>query len=103
MNDDPTTISAPAVKAGAAIASAAGAQVVESATKATSAFADLFVLNWPNIASAAAAIYTLALLVEFCWKKFWRPFFERVGWIKPKPRLVLTPSEWAALRPTETD
>lgn len=90
MDQDPTTISAPVVKAGAAIASATGAQVVESASRAT---ADLFVLNWPNIASAAAAIYTLALLVEFCWKKFWRPFFERMGWIEP--RRTYTAREWA--------
>jgi hypothetical protein len=92
-------ISMPAVKAGAAIASATGAQVLDAGAKATSIFADLFVLTWPNLAAAAAALYSLALLAEFCWKKFWRPALERLGWIKPKKRRELTPSEWADLRP----
>lgn len=93
MNEDPTSISMPALKAGASIAAATGAQIVDSASRTTSIFADLFVLNWPNIASAAAACYTLALLIEFCWKRFWRPFFERLNWIEP--RRTYTAREWA--------
>ncbi|WP_295379587.1 hypothetical protein [uncultured Pseudacidovorax sp.] len=98
-----TTIQAPVAKAATAIASATGAQVIDSAQTGAGMFTDLMTLTWPNLAAAAACLYSLALLTEFCWKRFWRPFFERLGWIKPKPRLVLTAEEWAAMRPGGDD
>ncbi|OUM01741.1 hypothetical protein [Variovorax sp. JS1663] len=94
---DPNDISMPVAKATAAIASATGAQVIDAGAKAQSIFADLLVITWPNIASAAAALFSIACLLEFCWKKFWRPALERLGWIKPK--VYLTPSQWADLMP----
>lgn len=91
------TIDNPVVKAAASIATATGAQVIDSGARAGSLFADLLVLSWPNIASMAAALYTVLLVSEWFWKKVWRPVFERCGWIKPKPRRVLTADEWARL------
>lgn len=35
------------------------------------------------IAATFAAIYSLCLLTEWWWKKFWRPLFVRFGWVKP--------------------
>lgn len=88
-------ISSPVVKSVASIGVAVGAQVVDNGPQAASAFADLLVLTWPNLAAFAAFLYTLSLLIEFCWKKFWRPFLERWGFVKPKPRKVYTAREWA--------
>jgi hypothetical protein len=76
-----TTISAPAVKVVTSIASAAGAQVLDTPP---GVFDHLLELTWPNLAAAAACFYSLALLGEFWWKKFWRPCFVRRGWIKPR-------------------
>ncbi|MET3514371.1 hypothetical protein ABIC63_002143 [Pseudacidovorax sp. 1753] len=98
-----SVVQAPVTKAATAIVSATGAQVIDSAERGASVFTDLLTLTWPNLAAAAACLYSLALLFEFCWKRFWRPFFERVGWIKPNPRLVLTLEEWAAMRPGGDD
>jgi hypothetical protein len=81
-----TQISNPIAKAVASVGAATGAQVVESVQSATSIFSDLFVLNWANIASALAALYVLSQLCEWWWRKFWRPIFERKGWVKPRPR-----------------
>jgi hypothetical protein len=95
------TIHMPVAKAVGAITTATGAQLIDSAQTGEGMFSQLLTLTWPNLAAAAACLYSLSLLVEFCWKKFWRPFLERVGWVKPRPRRVLTASEWAALRPEE--
>jgi len=104
LTQEPTgTIQAPVAKAAGALASATGAQVIDSARTGVGLFSDLLTLTWPNLAAAAACLYSLALLVEFCWKKFWRPFLERVGWIRPKPRMVFTAEEWAAMRPGGED
>lgn len=92
---DSKDISMPLAKASAAIASATGAQALDGAARTGSFIADLLVPTWPNIASALAALFSLCLLSEWFWKKVWRPLFERLGWIKPKPHLVLTAREWA--------
>lgn len=94
---DKTEIQMPVIKAATAIGTAAVAKAEEakSVTDHAMMAADLFTLSWSNIAAALAAAYTLSMLFEFWWKKFWRPFFERKGWIKPKiaGRLVLTEEE----------
>lgn len=36
-------------------------------------------------ASGVALIYSLHLMGEWYWKKFWRDVLERRGWIKPLP------------------
>ncbi len=91
---DDKNISMPLAKASAAIASAFGAQVLDGA-KTGSVLSDLLVPTWPNIASGLAALFSLCLLSEWFWKRVWRPLFEWLGWIKPKPHLVLTAREWA--------
>lgn len=88
-------ISMPVAKASAAIASAVGAQLIEGGNQASSVFAELFTITWPNLASLAAFLFTTAMLIEFCWKKFWRPFLEAWGLIKPVQRRVYTAREWA--------
>lgn len=99
--DDKTAITAPVLKASTALASATGAQALEAAAGGSRMFADLLQLTWPNIAAFMAALYSASLVIDFCWRKWWRPLAERLGWIKPKPRKVLTESEWAALRPED--
>ena len=96
-------ITNPAVKAGASIASAAGAQFIEAGARGTSVVADLFVVTWANIASALAVVLTLSYLCDFWWKRFWRPLFESRGWIQPKVRRKLTASELADLLAGDTD
>lgn len=90
-------INLPIAKATGAIASAATAQIVDTTAQVHSIFADLFVFTWPNIAAMCAALYSFALLIEFCWKKFWRPLLERLKWIKPKTRRVYSAREWAEI------
>jgi len=48
---------------------------------ATAWVATLFT-SWADFASFLAAIYTLILLLEWCWKRFGREFAERHGWVK---------------------
>lgn len=88
-------ISMPVAKASAAIASAVGAQLLEGGQQVGPMFAELFTITWPNLASFAAFLFTMAMLTEFCWKKFWRPFLEAWGLIKPVRRRVYTAREWA--------
>jgi hypothetical protein len=52
--------------------------------KVASAWAAVGVTSWSELASFLAAIYTAILMAEWFWKRFWRPVFERRGWVKPK-------------------
>jgi len=97
MNQEPQTISAPVAKGVATVATAASAKIMEAGDAAGSMFADLFVMTWPNIAAAAAALFSLSMLCEWWWKKFWRPVLERLKWIKPKKPRRLTAIEIAEL------
>ncbi len=92
---DKTEIQMPVAKLATSVGTTAvvKAEDIKNATEATFMAADLFTLSWSNIAAALAAIYTFSMLIEFWWKKFWRPLAERRGWIKPKQRLVLTEEE----------
>lgn len=40
--------------------------------------------SWTDLAALLAALYSLCLLCEWFWKKFWRPLLERMGWIAPR-------------------
>ena len=42
------------------------------------------VTSWADFAAFLGALYTAALLVDFLWRKFIRPFCERQGWLKRK-------------------
>ena len=54
--------------------------------KIASAWAAVAVTSWADFAAMLAAIYTLILIGEWCWKKFLRPFAETRGWVKRSRR-----------------
>lgn len=97
-------ISMPFAKASSAIAAAvaAKAEVVEQlATSATAhsshqTWSAVNAIPWGTIASIAAAVYSLLLITEWFWKKLWRPFFERRGWLPRTRRRVITVEEYEA-------
>lgn len=92
---DKTEVQMPLAKLATSVGTTAvvKAEDIKNASEQAFFAADLLTLSWSNIAAALAAIYTLSMLFEFWWKKFWRPFAERRGWIKPKNRLVFTEEE----------
>jgi hypothetical protein len=100
MNNE---IHMPIAKASSAIAAAVAAKsdvadsVVQTVTIATGANQTMVVINsipWGNIASMAAVFYTLLLITEWFWKKFWRPLFVRQGWMKPQRHRIITIEEF---------
>lgn len=55
--------------------------------KAITALAAGFgVSSWSDFAAFVAAVYTLVLMAEWFWKKFWRPLLERHGIVKRRNR-----------------
>lgn len=80
MADEPSVAIA---KGAAAIGAATGAQVFDKAHQ--DIYSNLFVLTPGNIASWLAALFVFCQLCEWWWRLFWRPLFERLGWIQPKP------------------
>jgi hypothetical protein len=56
-------------------------------------------LSWSEVAAALAGFYTFLLIIEWFWKRLWRPLLERKGWLRPKRRVIVSESEWARLRP----
>ena len=41
--------------------------------------------SWSDVAAALAAFYSLLLITEWFWRKFWRPMLEARGIIQPRP------------------
>lgn len=68
MNDTHTSVSHPVIKV------------------FTVWLATLGVTSWGDLAAALAALYSLLLILEWCWKKFGRPFAESRGWVKRAKR-----------------
>ena len=66
----------------------ADTEVAAPVVKVVSAWAIVGASSWAEfastIASILAACYTLLLITEWFWVKFWRPIFEHKGWILPK-------------------
>lgn len=99
-----TDINMPVAKAASAITAAAVAkadvadQVVQAVTTASSY--DVWVavnsIPWATVASIAAALYSVLLIAEWFWKKLWRPFLERRGWIKKLRRRIVSVEEYEA-------
>lgn len=61
--------------------------------KAGTLWAAVGITSWSDVASAAqtfaavaAFLYSILLIGEWFWRKFWRPMLEARGWIKPLPR-----------------
>ena len=42
--------------------------------------------SWSEAASVVAFIYTVGLLTEWWWKRFWRPMLENRGFLKRRYR-----------------
>lgn len=83
---DPTEISAPVAKAATALGAGAGTSAV-SMTQQAQSFLPHDLGGWlAAAASGMALFYSIHLLGEWYWKKVWRPFAERQGWLKPLPR-----------------
>jgi hypothetical protein len=40
------------------------------------------ITSWGDFAALMAAIYSVLLILEWCWKKFIRTCFENRGWVK---------------------
>ena len=43
-------------------------------------------MSWGERAQMAAFLYTMALLVEWLWKRLLKPLAQRRGWVRGKPR-----------------
>lgn len=99
-----TDISMPIAKASSAIAAAVATksdvaeQVVAVMVPPSSDPALILVLAlpWATIAQMVAALYTMLLMSEWFWKKLWRPFCERRGWIKPMRTRIITVEQYEA-------
>lgn len=97
-------INMPIAKASSAIAAATAAKspVVEQITAtASQSVGDpvvmaILALPWATIAQIASAMYAFLLMGEWWWKKFWRPWFERMKWIKPMRTRIITVEEYEA-------
>ncbi len=50
--------------------------------KATTAWAAVGITSWSTFSSFLAAIYSLLLILEWCWKRFLRDQFVKRGWWK---------------------
>lgn len=71
--------------------------------KSVSLWVLIGISNWADAASFAAALagfmaafYSVLLIGEWFWKKFWRPFFVARGWLKPMRQRVITVEEYEA-------
>ena len=99
-----TDISMPIAKASSAIAAAVATKsdVAEKVVavvlppSSDPALILVLALPWATIAQMAAALYTMLLMAEWFWKKLWRPFCERRGWLKPLRHRIITIEEFEA-------
>lgn len=83
---DNSEITAPVAKAATALTAGASTSVV-SMSQAAQSFLPTDLGGWMALtASTLAVLYSIHLLGEWYWKKFWRPLFERRGWLAPKAK-----------------
>lgn len=84
---DSYEITAPVTKAATALTAGVGTSAVSVATANVGNFLPTDLNGWMAlIASTVAVLYSLHLLGEWYWKKVWRPYAERKGWLKAKKR-----------------
>lgn len=50
--------------------------------KAATAWAAVGITSWAEFASFLAAMYSLLLIGEWCWKRFLREMLVKRGWLK---------------------
>lgn len=87
MDDKAQIFAAPVAKAAVALGSATAVnadRIFDAASGAAYAASPLLQLTWPNLAAAAATLFSLCMLFDWWWKRLWRPLLERLGWLKPK-------------------
>ena len=104
-----TDISMPIAKASSAITVAVAAksdapeQIARAATQNSTYETWMWVnsIPWGDVAQFVAAIYTSLLILEWFWKKFWRPILESKGWIKPRRPRIITLKEFEQMSETE--
>jgi hypothetical protein len=87
--DEQAQIAAPVAKAASAIGAGLGTSAMSLSATAQGAgnFLPTDLGGWLACgASAAALIYSVTLLGEWWWKKFWRPRLEQWGWVQPHAR-----------------
>ena len=104
-----TDISMPIAKASSAITVAVAAQtdmpeqVARAATQNSSFETWMWVnsIPWGTVAQIVAVVYTTLLILEWFWKKVWRPVFEARGWIKPRRPRIITLREFEEMTDTE--
>ncbi len=81
MNDS-TSVTAPWFKFATAWGAATGAKLAESNFYSY----DWWLAHAAQISALLAAAYTFLLITDWWWKRWWKPLFLRLGWIKGKPR-----------------
>lgn len=97
MNNDPLAVNQPAIKIASAWLVALLAKFGITSWGDASAFMGF-------IASFFAAAYTICLMSEWWWKRFWRPFLEEQGILKRRERrktdrVVARPAQRGQARP----
>lgn len=60
--------------------------IAAPAAKLATVWAAVGVSSWADAAALAAFLYSVLLISEWFWKKFWRRILERRGYIKPLRR-----------------
>lgn len=74
-------IEAPVTKAAVSLGAGAGSSVGTQLVQAAGFWPSTAAEWMATIASAAACLYSLHLLWDFYWKKFWKPFLKKRGWV----------------------
>jgi hypothetical protein len=59
--------------------------VENQAAKIVSAWALIGITSWAEAASFAAFLYSALLILEWLWKRVFRPLAMARGWVKAKP------------------
>jgi hypothetical protein len=60
-------------------------QVENQAAKIVSAWALIGITSWAEAASFAAFLYSALLILEWLWKRLFRPLAVNRGWVKATP------------------
>lgn len=77
-----TEIQAPVTKAVVSLGAGAGASAASQMVPDPSFWPHTATEWMAFIASAVACAYSLHLLWDFYWKKVWKPFCKRKGWLR---------------------
>jgi len=46
-----------------------------------------------QISAVFASVYTLLLITDWWWKRFWKPLLLKLGWVKGKPRPFMSSTD----------